>query len=503
MKARILFVLCILLSGYFAGSAGKLISYFYAKPLFYIGISAIIPLLLLFLLLQFRQSVFFRKKFPVALSVILVTLSPLFLLFLYSFRPYSMYFSLAGETGIVLLIPAAFILGNFSSFQRDQRNIFPVKLPVLTWIVSLIFCIGFISAILSDLAVGPAVMITVSSLAVVLIIIQIVAGPERSSQKIFPATFCFLFLAVAGYGYYRVPPLKIFPEQKSYEDKIVFRTRTALHDLTVIQWKKYYWLFIDGLKNISSADDYLFYEPFIHPVVKLANRPARILILGGENGCAARELLKYDFVRNIDVVPFDTSFADLSRSNPILSEMNGHSLSDPRVNIMHENIDAYILAPDSLYDLLIEDLPDPVNLEYNQYYTLEFYRLCSEMLRDNGILVTQAGSPFYAPEAFVTLRNTIGKAGFSAVPLHNQVMTLGEWGWIIGAKKGSGNEIFQKLDSMSFRGLNTEWINGEAMKMLTRFGKSPDFSDTVPVNTMSEPVLFEFYRGSVRQQEGP
>ena len=147
------------------------------------------------------------------------------------------------------------------------------------------------------------------------------------------------------------------------------------------------------------------------------------------------------------------------------------------------------------YDIIIIDLPDPKSIELGRLYSFEFYKLCYKSLRANGLIVTQAGSPYFAARAFDCIDKTISAAGFSTVPIHNQVITLGEWGWILGAKSITKSQFKEALQSLDFAGVGTKWINNEAITLMTSFGKkfANDPTDSIEINTIHNPVLFNYY----------
>ena len=138
-------------------------------------------------------------------------------------------------------------------------------------------------------------------------------------------------------------------------------------------------------------------------------------------------------------------------------------------------------------------MPDPKRIEINKLYTKEFYRLCYQHLRVYGNIITQAGSPYYALKAFRCIDTTMQVAGFNTLPLHNQVLTLGEWGWVMGSKYLKSKQIKERLLKESFDGIETRWINNEAMHLITSFGKDIMEYDAPEINTISKPVLFKYY----------
>lgn len=314
----------------------------------------------------------------------------------------------------------------------------------------------------------------------------------RGSSLISGMAFGISILLVAGFIYSK--PIILYGEQVKYKDKIVYSEQSRYQKIVITQWKNNYWLFIDGNQQLSTLDEWLYHEPLVHPVMQLSELPQNVLILGGGDGCAVREVLKYREVQQITVVDIDPAMTTLGQTHPILTEVNQNALNHPKVNIV--NRDAYQFLNDSqdYFDIIIADLPDPKTVELGRLYSLEFYQLCYRILRPRGLIVTQAGSPYYATQAFQCIEKTMTAAGFQTIPLHNQVLTMGEWGWILGSKSIPKLQLKAKLLKIDFNNIETRWINNEAMNLILSFGK-PIFSEKseIEVNTLINPRLYQYY----------
>jgi spermidine synthase len=186
-------------------------------------------------------------------------------------------------------------------------------------------------------------------------------------------------------------------------------------------------------------------------------------------------------------------------TNRYYNALNHGSLNDARIHIKSEKIESFITKSLETYDFIVIDLPDPWSITYNQFYTLEFYGFCRKILAQGGVLVTQAGSPYYTPAAMVTINNTLRKSGFAVLPIHNQVLTLGEWGWIIAVHENGEIGVKDRISRVDFDGIETKWINREAVRLLVSFGKSPDFSDTAGLNSLTHPLVWNIYTETLRE----
>jgi len=230
--------------------------------------------------------------------------------------------------------------------------------------------------------------------------------------------------------------------------------------------------------------------------MQLSNQVKDVLILGGGDGCAVREILKYDKVENITLVDLDSMMTGLAQRHPVLTEMNDSSMSSSKLSIVNTDAFNFLEQGGKMYDVIIVDLPDPRSVELNRMYTKEFYDLCRLNLRPHGSLITQAGSPYFATQAYRCIDQTMASAGFETLALHNHVLTLGEWGWILGQKSDwSQGRLKERARGLNFEGIDTKWINQEAMLLMSSFGKDIYFevTDSIKINHIQDPVLYRYY----------
>ncbi|MEO1050299.1 MAG: hypothetical protein AAFX87_06725 [Bacteroidota bacterium] len=298
---------------------------------------------------------------------------------------------------------------------------------------------------------------------------------------------------VIGLSFLWDEPIKLYPTQKKYFDKLVFSHKTRFQQIDVTEWKGNYWFYLDNVNQFASLDEWLYAEPLIHPVMTAADEKSNVLIIGGENGLGLREVLKYDAVNKVHLAPVDREYLEVATTNELYSNINEQSLKSDRLTIIDQEIFRYLSEKQSYYDIIIIDVPDPIDIELNQYFTKELYELCFLSLKPKGLMVTQAGSPYFATKAFMSLEFTIGAAGFQTVPYHNQILSLGEWGWIVGAKTGNSDEWKEKMKGLNFEYVTTKWLNNESMRMMLSFGKPYIDFDSISINTLKRPVLHQYY----------
>ncbi len=191
-------------------------------------------------------------------------------------------------------------------------------------------------------------------------------------------------------------------------------------------------LFLNGDLQFSSLDEYRYHEALVHPA--MAARPERVLILGGGDGLALREVLRYPSVREVVEVELDPAVIELARTEPALVELNEGSLHDPRVRVVIADAFRWLRGATGRFDAVIVDMPDPDATATAKLYSTEFYGLVRRVLAPGGRVVVQAGSPYFAPRTFSCILATIRSAGLGAVPYHVSVPSFGEWGFVLAGR---------------------------------------------------------------------
>ncbi len=189
-------------------------------------------------------------------------------------------------------------------------------------------------------------------------------------------------------------------EQKVFQDKIIFRKTTPYQDLVVTRWNNDYRLFINGSIQFSSSDEYRYHESLVHIPMALAGSHEKILVLGGGDGLATREILKYPDVKTIDLVDLDPEMTNLGKNNKIFKKLNNNSLNNPKVRIHNQDAFNFIKKSSAIYSVIIIDLPDPNNTGLGKLYSYEFYEMLKTRMAKDGLLITQSTSPYFARKAY-------------------------------------------------------------------------------------------------------
>ena len=282
-----------------------------------------------------------------------------------------------------------------------------------------------------------------------------------------------------------------FIEGGLYRDTIILSEQSEYQKIVVTKHNSDVRLYIDGNIQFSSRDEYRYHEALVHIPMTYIESPRDILILGGGDGMAARELLKYPDT-DITLVDLDPVITELSRTNRIIQELNHNSLDNSRVHVINADAYKYLESVNKQFDLIIVDLPDPNNTALNKLYTNVFYRLCGRALRNGGVLNIQSTSPYYAKRSFWCINKTLKSEGFNVRPYHLQVPAFGDWGFNM-AIKGE----FPKSRSLS---VETRYLTDEIIPALYVFAKDEIATD-VEINSMSKPLLITYYNEAVRNWE--
>lgn len=170
-------------------------------------------------------------------------------------------------------------------------------------------------------------------------------------------------------------------------------------------------LFLDGRLRVSGRDELRYHEALVHPAMHGPH--ARVLVLGGGDGLAVREVLRHRGVRRVDVVEIDAGVVELARGDAALSALNAHALDDPRVRVrVADAFDWLRGAPPAAYDVVVSDLPHPGITASTKLYSQEFYGLTRRVLAPGGRLVVHGGAVASRARDFWTVDATLRAAGF-------------------------------------------------------------------------------------------
>lgn len=341
----------------------------------------------------------------------------------------------------------------------------------------------------------PIILGTVNFLVAVFLLWRFFSLVHRKKIILSFLSFTSVFLVSL---FLLAKPVILHGEQKKYKDKIIYSEQTKYQKIVMTQWKKDYWLYINGQEQFSTYDEELYHEPLVHPAMTLSGDCSNVMVLGGGDGLAVREVLKHRNVKSVTLIDLDPVMTDLSATHPVLLEINRGSFRDERVKIYNQDASVFLDGCLELFGVIIIDLPDPDTIDLMHVYSQSFYRKLKKHLIRGGVLVTQAASPYFARDAFLCIMKTINQSGFSVLPYHNQIPTMGEWGWVLGVRQEDLKERDLKslMLKQNFNDLDTKFVNNDAVISMVHFGRGiidPDVIDGIQINTEINPVLHRYY----------
>jgi spermidine synthase len=251
------------------------------------------------------------------------------------------------------------------------------------------------------------------------------------------ALACGATLAMLAVAFVGANHITTFAEDKFYQDRIVFTAASPYQRIVVTQGNLGHRLFLNGNLQFAERDEYRYHEALVHPAMAAfsAAGPKRVAILGGGDGMAVREVLKYPTVESVTLVELDPAMTKLFSEQPTLVKLNDGALTSPKVKVVNTDAFAWLERGSDTFDVIIVDFPDPTNFSIGKLYTNSFYALLDKRLSASGYAVVQTTSPLVARKSYWTVAATIESVGLTATPYHAHVPSFGEWGFIIASRR--------------------------------------------------------------------
>ncbi|HCY87891.1 MAG TPA: polyamine aminopropyltransferase [Desulfobacteraceae bacterium] len=332
------------------------------------------------------------------------------------------------------------------------------------------------------------------------------------------------------YGYMNNRDWQIQNEQPLYDDPIVYSKTSQYQHIVITHYPPLdeTRLFLNGNLQLCSTDEARYHESLVIPAMTLSPSRQRVLILGGGDGAALREVLKFKDVKEVMLVDLDPAMTQLAATHPLLARINGNAFADARVvhlaggavspgpdrqiyqtdkalrpekntksvhlaevSVMNVDADRFLAEAKGVWDVIIVDMPDPSTPELTKLYSREFYLKARDRLSAAGIMAIQATSPYLARESFLCIGRTLSSAGFSVTPYHENVPSFGDWGWYLAVHRG------RHLPGSRIRDLTidvpTRFLTSDGFKRQLIFGKDMLVTRRKEINTILFPVLLSLY----------
>lgn len=235
-----------------------------------------------------------------------------------------------------------------------------------------------------------------------------------------------------------------------FTDEVILKAASPYQSLVLTRYRDDVRLFINANLQFSSTDEYRYHEALVHPAMALAPDAREVLVLGGGDGFAVREVLKVPGVERVTLVDLDPQMTHLFSTLPLLTRLNQDALTDPRVHVVNADAFKWIDHDTSFWDVVIIDFPDPNNHSLGKLYSTAFYRMVKRRLSSAGVIVVQASSPFFTPRSFWTVARTLEAEGFTTLPYHAYVPSFGEWGYVLAAARPLAPPRSLRVDGLRF-----------------------------------------------------
>ena len=278
-------------------------------------------------------------------------------------------------------------------------------------------------------------------------------------------------------------------ESNLYADEIVLARTTPYQRIVMTAWKDDLRLFLNSNLQFSSRDEYRYHEALVHPGLGAIPGARRVLILGGGDGLALREVLRYPSIERVVLVDLDPEMTRLFSTHSDLRRLNQGSLTDPRVQVINADAFTWLSSGTDQFDFAIVDFPDPSSFSLGKLYTTTFYRMLAGRLTQNAHFVVQATSPLFARRSYWCIVATVEQAGLKASPYHVYVPSFGEWGYVL-----AGREAIVRPTSLP------EGLRFLTLDTLPEMFSFPSDMSRVPVepNRLNTQALVRYYEDEWR-----
>jgi spermidine synthase len=272
---------------------------------------------------------------------------------------------------------------------------------------------------------------TIVALWVLFALKEEIAGARYHKMAAFATLITLVF------GFVGSDRIMGYAESAAYPGKIIFSQSTPYQRIVLTSQSNDLRLFLNSNLQFSSIDEYRYHEALVHPAMSAISAPKQALIIGGGDGLALREVLKYPAVEKVSLVDLDPAMTQLFSENPILTDLNQNSLSSPKVSVINQDAFLWLreMRKKPAFDVIIIDVPDPSNYSVGKLYSLTFFKLLRDLTHEDSIIVVQSTSPLVARKSFWCVNNTLEAAGFLPAAYHAFVPSFGEWGFTIASRK--------------------------------------------------------------------
>ena len=273
-------------------------------------------------------------------------------------------------------------------------------------------------------------------------------------------------------------------EEKLYGENIVYTHNSPYQRIALTRNGKDFRLYLNNNLQFSSADEYRYHESLVHPAMSMAKNISRVLVLGGGDGFAVREILKYPKVKEIVLVDLDGEMTHFFKSNVTMQGLNNNALNSPKVKVINQDAYIWVKEQHKTFDVVIVDFPDPSNYSLGKLYSVQFYHELKRLTTPETFLSVQTTSPYFAPKSFWTIHKTMSEIFTNVQAYHTYVPSFGEWGYCLASEQPINQKIYHKLADLKFYDYKFQNMASFTKDMVTK---------DVEVNRLDNQILVRYF----------
>ncbi|HYH84093.1 MAG TPA: polyamine aminopropyltransferase [Pyrinomonadaceae bacterium] len=304
-------------------------------------------------------------------------------------------------------------------------------------------------------------------------------------------------MALLAVAFIKADALTSLAEDAMFADDIVYSKTTSYQRIVVTRNRAGFQLFLNGNLQFSSADEYRYHEALVHPPMALAatggREVRRVLVLGGGDGLALREILKYPSVQEVTLVDLDPDMTRLAGRFPPLARLNRDAFDDPRVRVVNQDAMIWLETDAVPFDAAVIDFPDPNSFALGKLYTTRFYRMLKARLAPDAAFSVQSTSPLFARSSFWCIVRTIEAAGFNVRPYYTAVPSFGVWGFALARR--APFDVPQRAPGVELKFLDDQSL-AAMFALPLDLGPVP-----VEINRLDNQSLVRYYESEWRRYE--
>jgi len=306
-----------------------------------------------------------------------------------------------------------------------------------------------------------------------------------------------LALGILLAGFIKADSLTSLAENDLFSSPVVYGETTPYQRIVVTSNSRGFQLHLNGNLQFSSFDEYRYHEALVHPPMTSARSRERVLVLGGGDGLAVREILRYPDVEQVTLVDIDPAMTRLGREFEPLMKLNHNSLNSSRVRIINTDAMIWLENQTERFDVVIIDFPDPNSFSLGKLYTTRFYSLLKSRLTPASVLSIQTTSPVVARRSYWCIIRTLEAAGFSVRPYHASVPSFGDWGFSLATL----SPVAPPDSLPEFLGQELDYLNNDILQTLFHLPVDMQPVD-VEINRLDNQALVRYYESDTSLAAG-